>query len=136
MTYIYTRLLNSDCAIAKKFSRQLLTAAVRIRSQVRYCGIYDEQYCNVVSCLRILLFPLPIIIQAIALHSSIILRCDPLTKWTRSHPTPAHEFKDMNILIFKVYYSLTVLLSEDISYEQRNNNSRIVSTIVILLVYL
>jgi hypothetical protein len=61
-------------AIAQAVSRRLLTAAARVRSQVRSCGICGGQNGAGASFLRVLLFPLPILIPPTAPHSSTIIR--------------------------------------------------------------
>jgi hypothetical protein len=83
-------------AIAQEVSRRLLSAAVRVRAQVRSCGICGGQSGIGADFLRVLLFPMSI-------HnppntpkspSSIIwgwynkLNSGRNTKGTQSHPTP------------------------------------------------
>jgi hypothetical protein len=53
-------------AIAQAASRWLPTAAARVRSQVRSCGICDGQSGTGAGFLRVLRFPLPIIIPPTA----------------------------------------------------------------------
>jgi hypothetical protein len=57
-------------AIVQAVSRQLLTAAVRVRVQVTSCGICGRQSGTGARFLRVLRFPLPIFIPAPAPHSS------------------------------------------------------------------
>jgi hypothetical protein len=72
-------------AIAQAINRRIPTAATRVLSQVRSCGI-----CGV----RVLRFPLPILTPPSAPYSSIIRDWfnSPIsgrrTKWTQSQPTP------------------------------------------------
>jgi hypothetical protein len=62
-------------AIAEAVSRWLPTAAARVRAQVRLCGIYDGQSSTGAGFLRVLRFPLPILIPQTAPHlSSSIIR--------------------------------------------------------------
>jgi hypothetical protein len=69
------------------------TAAARVRDQVRSCGICGGQSSAGAGFLRVLPFPLPILIPPTASHSSSsIIRdnrpnSDRRTKWTLSHPT-------------------------------------------------
>jgi hypothetical protein len=80
---------------AQEVSRRLPTAAVRVRTQVRPCGISGAQNGTGVGLLRVLRFPLLILIPSTAPHSSSIFRgwynrpiSGRSTKWTQSHPTP------------------------------------------------
>jgi hypothetical protein len=57
-------------AIAQAVSRQLLTAAARIRSQVKSCGICGGQSGNAAGFLRVLRFHLSILIPTTASHLS------------------------------------------------------------------
>jgi hypothetical protein len=82
-------------AIAQAVSCRLPTAAARVRTQVRSCWICGEQSGTGEDFLRVLLFPLPILIPPTAPHSSSsIIRgwynrpnSGRRTKWTQSHPT-------------------------------------------------
>jgi hypothetical protein len=62
------RVYCSKCgrAIAQAVSRWLPTAAARVRTQVRSCGICDGQNGTGIGFLRVLRFPLPILIQSTA----------------------------------------------------------------------
>jgi hypothetical protein len=83
-------------AIAHAVSCRLPTAAARIRDQVRTWGICGGQSGTGAGLLRVLRFPLPIIIPPTAPHSSSSIiqgwYSRPIsgrrTKWTQSHPTP------------------------------------------------
>jgi hypothetical protein len=63
-----------DRAIAQVFSHRLPTAVARIRDKARPCGIYGGQSGTGASILRVLRFPLSILIPPIAPHSSSIVR--------------------------------------------------------------
>jgi hypothetical protein len=77
------------CAIAQVVSRRIPNSAARIRAQVSSCGICGGESDIVVSFLRVLWFPLPVLIPATAPHSSSIIRrwydrpvSDRRAKWT------------------------------------------------------
>jgi hypothetical protein len=82
-------------AIAQVVSRRLPTAAALVRAHVRSCGICGGESGTAAGFLRVLRFPLQILIPPTAPHSSssIILAWNnrPIsgrrTKWTQSHPT-------------------------------------------------
>jgi hypothetical protein len=87
-------------AIAQTVSRWLPTAAARVRSQVSSCGICGEQSGTGAGLLRVLLFPLPILIPPTAPYSASIIRgwynrpnSGQRTKWTQSHPTQGNQKK-------------------------------------------
>jgi hypothetical protein len=61
-----------DRAVAQAVSRRLPNTAAPIRAQVRSCGICGEQGGTGAGFLRILRFPLPILILPTAPHSSSI----------------------------------------------------------------
>jgi hypothetical protein len=80
---------------AQAASRWFPTAAARVRAQVRSCGICGEQSGTGAGFLRVLQFPLTILIPPTAPHSSDIVRgwynrpiSGRRTEWTQSHPTP------------------------------------------------
>jgi hypothetical protein len=61
-------------AIAQVVSRRLPTAAARVQAQVKSCGICGGQSGFGTGFLRVLLFPLPILIPLTAPHASSIIR--------------------------------------------------------------
>jgi hypothetical protein len=83
-------------AIAQAVSRRFPTAEARVRTQVRACGIYGGQSGAWADFLRVLRFPLPVLIPLIASHSFLSIfrgwysrpNSGRRTKWTQSHPTP------------------------------------------------
>jgi hypothetical protein len=85
-------------AIAQAVCRRLPSAVVRVRAQVRSRGICGGQSGTGERFLRVLRFPLPILIPRTAPHSSSsIIRgwynrptSGRRTKWTQSHPTPSN----------------------------------------------
>jgi hypothetical protein len=86
--------------MAQAVIRRLPTPAVQVRAQVRSCGICGRQSGTGAGFLRVLRFPLPILIPQTDPHSSSIIRgwyIRPVsgrrTKWTQSHPTPPQEIK-------------------------------------------
>jgi hypothetical protein len=82
-------------AIAQAVSRRLPTAVARIRAQVKSCRICGGQSGTGAGFLRVVRFPLPILIPPNAPHSSSIIQgwySRPVsgrrTKWIQSHPNP------------------------------------------------
>jgi hypothetical protein len=62
-------------AVGQAISRRLPTAEVWVRAQVRSCGICDGRSgTGAVFFLRVLRFPLPVLIPPTAPHSSSIIR--------------------------------------------------------------
>jgi hypothetical protein len=59
---------NLGRALTQAVSRRLPTAAARVRAQVRSCGIFGEQSGTAAGFLRVLRFPLPILIPSL-LHT-------------------------------------------------------------------
>jgi hypothetical protein len=84
-------------AIAQAVSRRLPTAAARFRSQVRSRGICAGQIGTGAGFLRVVQFPLSILIPPNAPYSSIIRSwynrsiSGRRTKWTQSHPTAQNQ---------------------------------------------
>jgi hypothetical protein len=72
--YIELELILKDIrigrAIVQAVSRRLPTAAVQVRVQVRSCGICGGQSSTGAGFIRVLLFPLQILIPPTALHLS------------------------------------------------------------------
>jgi hypothetical protein len=64
--------------MAQAVSHLLPTAAARVRAQVRSCGICGEQSGIGAGFLRVLRFPLPILIPQTAPHSSPSINLDQL----------------------------------------------------------
>jgi hypothetical protein len=64
------RTLSKGRAIAQAVSRRLLTAAARVRAQVWSCGSFGGQSDTGAGFLRVLRFPLPVLIPPSAPYSS------------------------------------------------------------------
>jgi hypothetical protein len=82
-------------AIAQAVSCRLTTAVIRVRAQVRSCGICGAQSDSGTGFLRVIRFLLPILIPPTIPHSSYIIRDlynRPVSglrnKWTQSHRIP------------------------------------------------
>jgi hypothetical protein len=83
-------------ATAQAVNRRLPTAAARVRTQVRLCGICGGQSGTGAGFLRVLRFLLPILVPPTAPHSSSSAVpgwynrpvSGRRTKWAQSHPTP------------------------------------------------
>jgi hypothetical protein len=82
-------------AIAQAVSHRLPTTAARVQAQVMLCGISGGQIGTGTGFLRVLLFPVPILIIPTAPHASFISQgwynrpiSDLRTKCTQSHLTP------------------------------------------------
>jgi hypothetical protein len=87
-------LMSNGRAIAQAISRRLPTAAARVRSRVRSYEICGGQSGTWAGFLRVLRFPLPILVPPNASCSSVFRDWydRPIsgrrTKWTQSHLTP------------------------------------------------
>jgi hypothetical protein len=90
-------------AIAQVDSRQLPTMAAQVWSQVRSCGICGGQRGTGAGSLRVLWFPLPILIPTTPPSSSIIWgwynrpNTGQCTKWIQPHPTPRNLKKNKKL---------------------------------------
>jgi hypothetical protein len=82
-------------AMAQTVSRRLPTTTVRVRAQVRSCGICGGQSATGAGFLQVPLFSLPIVIPPTGPHSSSIIWgwynrpvvADVPSGLTQSHPT-------------------------------------------------
>jgi hypothetical protein len=96
---LYCTTIMRGHAVAQAVSRQLLTAAVRVQSQVRSCGMHGGQSGTGAGFLRVLQFPLPVLILCSSPRSSSSVIEDWYsrpnsgrhTKWTQSHPAPRNH---------------------------------------------
>jgi hypothetical protein len=68
--HFISKLAEKGRTIVRAVSRRLPIVAVRVRSQVRSCGICGGQSGSEAGFLRVLRFPLPILIPPTASHSS------------------------------------------------------------------
>jgi hypothetical protein len=92
-------------AIEQEVSRRLPTSVAWVRAQVTSCGICGGQSGTRAGFLRVLRFPLPILIPPTSPHSlSAIIRIwynrqisDRRTKWTQSHLTPRKK-KELTVV--------------------------------------
>jgi hypothetical protein len=98
---LYSYCCDEGSSIAQAVSRRLPTAAARVRSKFRSCGISGGLSGTGAGFLRVLRFPLPILIPPTAPHSSSIIRgwynrsdCGRRTKWTQCHPTTRNKKKN------------------------------------------
>jgi hypothetical protein len=104
--------------IAQAVSRRLPTAAAQVRAQVRSCGTCGGQSGTGVGFLRVLRFPLPILIPPIAPQSpSSIIRSwynrpvsGRCTKWTQSHPTPRKRTRPRWKYLYSHKYAVLITL--------------------------
>jgi hypothetical protein len=85
-----------DRAIVQAVGRRPPTASTRVRVQVRLCRIYSGQSDTGAGFIRVLRFPLPILISPTAPRLSSYIICGwysrPIsgrrTTWTQPHPAP------------------------------------------------
>jgi hypothetical protein len=103
--------------VAQAVSRRLLTATARVRAQVRSCGVCGGQSGTGAGFLRVLRFPLPVLIPPTAPRSSSITRgcynrtvSGRRTKLTQSHPTPRNIKKLKNRKVWILPGGLTKFL--------------------------
>jgi hypothetical protein len=81
-------------SVAQAGSSRLPSAAAWVQSQIRSCGNYGGKSGTGVGFLRVLRFPLPLLIPLTAVYSSIISgwysrpNSGRRTKWTQSRCTP------------------------------------------------
>jgi hypothetical protein len=107
ISYRFQLMVMLGLAIAQAVSHWLPTAAPRIQSQVKSCGICGRQSGAGAGFLRVLWFPLTILIPPTAPHSSsAIIRgwynrpiSGQHTKRTQSHLTPRNKK-----IVMLVYY--------------------------------
>jgi hypothetical protein len=104
----FPKVYGMSCAIAQAVIRRFPTAAPRVRTQIRLCGICGGQSCTMAGFLRVLRFLLTTLIQSTAPHSSSIIRgwySKPISgrrkKWTVSP-----QYKEVKKK--KVWYEQTV----------------------------
>jgi hypothetical protein len=114
--YTFEERVQKGRAIAQVVSRRLPTAAVRVRSQARSCGICGGQSGTGAGFPRVLRFFLPILIPLNGPYSSIIRgwynransgRC---SKWTQSHPTPRNQTKGVGPFLKNCQFLYLILL--------------------------
>jgi hypothetical protein len=98
---IVTRNFFRGRAIALAASPWLPTAASRLRSQVKSCGICGGQKYARAGFLPVIRFLLPVLIPPTAPHSSSIIQgwynrpiSGRRTKWTQSHPKLKKKIKN------------------------------------------
>jgi hypothetical protein len=90
--------------MAQAVSCRIPTAAARVRSQVKSYGISGGLTGTGACFLRVLRFPLPILIPSTAPHAYIIIiqgwynrpNSGRRTMWIQSHPTP--QIKKINTM--------------------------------------
>jgi hypothetical protein len=95
-------------AIAQAVSRRLPTAAARVRAQARSCGICGGQSCMGAGFLRVLRFPLPILIPPTAPpHHHLSSEAGTVGQIVADVPsglsvTPNHETKRKSVYVYKI----------------------------------
>jgi hypothetical protein len=103
VSYVFGR------AIAEAVGRRLPTSVARVRGWVKSRGICDGRSGTGSGFLRVLRFPLPILIPPTAPHSSSsVIRSWRRTKWTQSHPTRKIIIK--NSYVLSILFNLLLLL--------------------------
>jgi hypothetical protein len=108
-TFSATELLSR--AIDQAVSRRFSTAAARVQAPIRSCGICGEQSDTGTGFLRVLRFPLPILIPPIAPQLSFIIwgwynkpNSGRSTKWTQSHPMRKIKYWIIIIIMYLFYF--------------------------------
>jgi hypothetical protein len=102
--------LKTDRAMTQAVSRLFSNAAARVPTQVRSCGICGVQSGTGVGFLRLLRFPLPILVPENVHYAYLILSwcnrpvSDLSTKRSQSHSTLRNQARDLWKRIFDVKF--------------------------------
>jgi hypothetical protein len=106
-------------------SRRLLTAPARVRAPVKSCGICGRQSGTGVSFLKVLRFPVPILIQPTSPHSSSIIRAgvtgqivaDVPSGFTSPHPKGGNKVFKINGRHCLCYSKLIFFFFQNLFFE-------------------